>query len=407
MVDSLSKPSNPAANNQPPDSGISPLPDSPPPQDVKVDPIPLPSVPMENPIIRPPQPLSPPPPPPPPAGAKHSRFPKPVIAGISALVFLLVALGSGLYLVGKQGVGEIRKQAGDVPDGSSSGCCSNDAQCQTWFGAAFTCSLANGACQSTFQCTAGPVPGNECETDQNCVDSHGGDSSWVCQGQEGQKRCQQTSGEVCPGGTCNAFIGFKCDSLVFKDGGLQCLDNPRDFGTDEAGARNYAAGCGQTDKVCTDGNNHRQLCGGFTVYSSSCGGGQETATPTPPPGATATPTPRPTATPTPGATATPTSAVSAQCVDMTLQFSTAAGGWRNATGGEIPSPGQRVRFLATGSLTTGSFTRGAFYVNGVLHTDDVVKVDDTHFGLEYTTSAAGGNLSVGAVLFHSSQGWVD
>lgn len=114
------------------------------------------------------------------------------------------------------------------------------------------------------------------------------------------------------------------------------------------------------------------------------------------------PTLVPTVTPTPVT-------ISANCESLAGQMSDGAGGWTSKTDAEfvaVARPGDRVRFMCTGAKTGGNFTKSAFFINGILHVDDVVKLNDTQFAVEHTIGAAGA-LKVESVLLHDSKGWVD
>ena len=120
------------------------------------------------------------------------------------------------------------------------------------------------------------------------------------------------------------------------------------------------------------------------------------------PSATPTPIMIPSATPTP-------ETISANCDSLVAQMSDGAGGWITKTDVEFAAsarPGDGVRFVCTGAKTGGTFTKSAFFINGVLHTDDGVKLNDTQFAVEYTIPAAG-ELEVESVLLHDTKGWVD
>ena len=113
----------------------------------------------------------------------------------------------------------------------------------------------------------------------------------------------------------------------------------------------------------------------------------------------------PTSTPVPTTPAT----ISANCESLVGQISNGAGGWTTKTDAEFAAsarPGDGVRFVCTGHKTQGAFTKSAFFINGTLHVDDVVKLNDTQYAVEYTIPAAG-SLEIESVLLHDTKGWVD
>lgn len=124
--------------------------------------------------------------------------------------------------------------------------------------------------------------------------------------------------------------------------------------------------------------------------------------------AISTPTPTPTRTLTPTPTPTPV-IISANCSSLTPQVPNEMGGWTDKTDAEFEAevrPGDRVRFVCTGVKTQGIFIKAAFFINNILYVDDVIKLNDNQFAVEYTVAAAG-PLQVGSVLLHDNKGWVD
>ncbi len=399
------------------------LPDSPPPQEVAVDPIPpLPSkspsaanppttlgvpepkietvvkpdpplatpVPEEDPAIRPPGTLSA-------VGGKssdpyvkkHQDLPKIVIAGVVALVFLVVALGSGLYLTRQNQ--DLKTNASYCAICSGSGCeCANGTQTGN------SCQYAPPECSElgrTWQ------PDSSCTVGSSCGGGGGGGGGGTCPP---------------PDTNTGACAIYRCYGGC--SGGI-CNENRGDIGCDQA----IGSQCGQIDEECRrpDNSTYWRLKDGQLNCGGSCSGSptlppEPTATPRPTstPQPTATPTPRPpTVTPTsipPSATPTPET-ISANCDSLVPQMSDGAGGWITKTDVEFASqarPGDGVRFVCTGAKTGGTFTKSAFFINGVLHTDDGVKLNDTQFAVEYTIPAAG-ELEVESVLLHDTKGWVD
>jgi len=125
----------------------------------------------------------------------------------------------------------------------------------------------------------GPGPGVSCKAaGQTC--NNDCCSGLVCQnGIDGTSRCEQPSGEVCPGGgVCgNQHIAFRCTG----DFGSEC--NSGSPGVQIATVSSFdeglafIAGCGQVDQVCSGGSKDRQLCGNFRIVKDNC-----TTTPPPP-----------------------------------------------------------------------------------------------------------------------------
>ena len=430
------------------------LPDSPPPQEVAVDPIPplpsmsssaanppskfgvpepkvetviapappkpvekpvtppAPSVPEENPAIHPPgaqsavgnKPGDP-------YVKKHHGLPKVTIAGIASLAFLVVALGSGLYLTRqKQDLQTLAEGCYCVDDGSCASGestipnidCDNNrngqgtACCGGSGGGRPTDSPPSQGCQ--------PYDGSDCGGNNQgfctrCPDGAGGRTEYYC-----------NSPNVGSGGGCRAPSGGEGGG-----GGSVPTDSPRRVrvsyfcSTCQPGGicqENFTMGngglgnpCSQVDECDSNGQN----CYGIQWCASSCsgggGGGGGGGGPTTPP---EQPTQPPIATPTPVT-------ISANCESLVGQISNGAGGWTTKTDAEFAAsarPGDGVRFVCTGHKTQGAFTKSAFFINNILHVDDVVKLNENQFAVEYTIPAAG-SLEVESVLLHDTKGWVD
>ena len=149
---------------------------------------------------------------------------------------------------------------GDNPNDGGYGCNCND-------GTTLGPSLNPGTCGGGGggQC-AGAL--DSCENTSCC-------DGLVCQGTSGSRRCEDPGDEdQCPGGTCSGYISFSCSQLTNG----QCLENPVDGNNP-----GHAGGCGQIDQVCVGGTRNRQLCGDFTIFNSSCGGGSNPPPTNPPP----------------------------------------------------------------------------------------------------------------------------
>ncbi len=314
-------------------TGVTPAPIAIPPADLPASP-PIP--PPDTPEIKPPEvlqtttfgavPTEPPketPPAPSPASPpKKGGGGRGVL--LAGLLILLVALPIGVYYVSRQQqqLAEIRSKAA-VPAGNN--CCGDSTYangkggvcttpddwnagfyacasrgCQSCRGEAAVCgnkqcesgetqTTCPADCTSTGQVpTATPTPRGatpppcagplqSCETRSCCTGQN-----LVCQGVAGSRVCQVTTPGQCPGGSCTGYIGFKCN--VLANG--QCRENPKVF-TSAGAAASYAGTCGQVDQVCVGGSRENQLCGDFSIFSSSCGSGGPTSTPRP----TSTPTP--------------------------------------------------------------------------------------------------------------------
>ena len=326
-----------------------------------------PSVPQENPTIRAPGTSSV-------VGdklgdpyvKKHHGLPKTIIAGVVALVFLVIALGGGLYLTRQ------KQQVKILAD-------------NCW------CSSTEDSCNGCGT--------NSCIPNIDCDGNHNGQGTACC----GSSPTSTPGGPTPTPDTSKHFITFTCDRCA-SDRRCQTPDigiNPR-----------YSIGaapgsCAQVDECESPGDSN---CTVVSLCDQSCSGIQLTSTP----GPTSTPTPImiPSATPTPimipSATPTPET-ISANCDSLVAQMSDGAGGWITKTDVEFAAsarPGDGVRFVCTGAKTGGTFTKSAFFINGVLHTDDGVKLNDTQFAVEYTIPAAG-ELEVESVLLHDTKGWVD
>lgn len=383
----------------------------------------------EDPTTRPPKPV---------AAASdavtppHSGKPKPLFAAIIALLLLIAALGGGLYLVGQQGVGEIRRAAACPSAGTCTYFSCDQKLVYTGRGPENNCERTqeSGFCQNNYPasnpcgvleavCGDGVCAGeneiNSCPQDcgapaATATTSAGGGSSYDCRYENNGTTVSVT------GGDCGQYIFrallYQCDGRNEGDYD-RCQPGTPGYGEtlrDEHGATSVSIGSPtcqkrqQADLIVVDrpndGLDDNELPGTprianyiIKVNSDSC----------------SSPTTAPT--PTPVSTATPTEVqVVAQCMNVTAQTKDATGNWVNVPGNNLPSrakAGDRVRFVAQGSTNSGSFTQGAFFINGTLNTEDVTKIDATHFAVEYTIPASGGNLKVEAVLLHNSKGWVD
>ena len=352
-----------------------------------------PSVPQENPTIRAPgtssvveDKLGDP------YVKKHHGSPKTIIAGIVGLVLLIAILGGGLYLTRQKQ--DLATNASYCAICSGSGCeCDNGTQTGN------SCQYAPPECSELGR-TWQPDSIN-CSAGSSCGGGGGGGSGGTC---------------PAPDTNTGACAIYRCYGGC--SGGI-CNENRGDIGCDQA----IGSQCGQIDEECrrNDGSTYWRLKDGQLNCSGICSG-----SPTLPPELTATPgptsTPRPTATPTPimipsatptpimipSATPTPET-ISANCDSLVAQMSDGAGGWITKTDVEFAAqarPEDEVRFVCTGAKTSGIFTQSAFFINGILHTDDTVKLNDTQFAVEYTILSAG-ELEVESVLLHDTKGWVD
>ncbi len=185
--------------------------------------------------------------------------------------------------------GRKRLSVGEPSHGGFVGC-SGTLNC--FCGAAYNTKSSYSSSDGNVQCytdvgndscggggTGGSCSGalQSCEGGATCC------SGFVCQGTMGSRKCQDAGkpkDQFCPGAVCGGtggWIGFRCDHLTNG----QCLDNPQTF-NDYGSAAAYAGSCGQADEVCNGGSNNRNLCGGFTVFSSGCSG-PPVSSPTPPP----------------------------------------------------------------------------------------------------------------------------
>jgi hypothetical protein len=167
--------------------------------------------------------------------ANNSRRIAIIVMSILTVVLGVVAIVLGL-----------RIQQSQAPDDSSAASGSSSTTTTT--------TTSTSSSSSGGQCAGG---GASCESQSCC-------GGLVCQGIEGSRRCEDPGTEdQCPGGgTCTAYISFKCNNLTNG----QCLENPINGNNPS-----YAAGCGQIDQVCAGGTRDRQLCGNFTIYNSTCG----------------------------------------------------------------------------------------------------------------------------------------
>lgn len=347
-----------------------------------------------------------------------------LVAGMLAFILVGTAIAGGVFLTKQGGVGELRRRAAEICTSSSvpTGNCEDcgwDNQGQCGVGVSDTCNCNppnNDPCDLNFEpngaggCRVAtaptPTPGEGTGTSgcyeirnkaaDNCSDMFGFEDKQCWPVTDATKcycpvACIVTWINHCATvpGECFGRV-HTCDGNYV--GGNSCNNNAGPV--INAGEQICAApACGKTvqaDISCTSGQNSYD-----SVYGGVC-----TSVPSP------TPTPpietNPTATPPPGTLA-------AQCVNVVAQKQTGAA-WNDVALTALRA-GDRVRFVANGSITgpapQGSFTRGAFFINGTLHESDVTTIDTTHFAVEYTVPSAGGALNVGAVLYHSTLGWVD
>ena len=96
--------------------------------------------------------------------------------------------------------------------------------------------------------------------------------------------------------------------------------------------------------------------------------------------------------------------VIAQCANIIAQKQDGNGIWQTINPAADAHPGDLVRFVVSGSLNSGSFTEAAFFINNGRAIFDTVP--DDGLSVDYTV-ATSGQLTVGAVLYHNTKGWVD
>lgn len=110
----------------------------------------------------------------------------------------------------------------------------------------------------------------------------------------------------------------------------------------------------------------------------------------------------------PGSSPTPVT-ISANCQSLVGQTKDNAGAWVDRTDAVfvgLARPGDQVRFVCTGHKTQGNFTKAAFFINNILHVDDVVKLSADKYAVPYTIPLSGVlTLKVEAVLLHDTEGW--
>lgn len=327
-----------------------------------------------------------------------------VIATLFGLLLLVGGVSVGAILV-QQNQQSAQHAAGTVPDGQSSGCCSNTSQCQGWFGSASVCGSGNnGACQSGNQCVGSSncTPTHQC-TNNDCGVSNG--CGQTCNGGCGTSSCGGNNQACCTGQQNACNTGFHCvqssqtcvsDSSSSVCGalnqacctgqqnacvsGLSCFTNPANPSnptcvsqTNGGGGSNwsYAGNCINV----TSGTVQVQTFTGPSCPTTqnpqgTATQGTGTYCPTPAQGScqqldvvgsgqgvcscnTTTSTPNPTPTATPG--------ISAVCTNVAAYDTN----WNPLTQTQLDAlkPGNVVRFGVIGT-TTGSFDMAKFTVNG-------------------------------------------
>lgn len=165
-------------------------------------------------------------------------------------------------------------------------CCSSSPRCP----GSLTC--IQGVCRNPIA-TQAPNPTNCSIAGDTCSDSNKCCNGLVCQGEVGNKKCEQpaTAPDAQCGGTpgsCGRLIAFHCNG-DFQSGtpGSGCFENPKYIENNDAAgwaeARAHVAGCGQIDVVCKSGPNQNNLCGDFEITKTNCAPIQSTPVPTNPP----------------------------------------------------------------------------------------------------------------------------
>lgn len=516
MTDQL--PNNSAVSSSPPQANSSVLPDAPPPQDIAVDPIPLPSsspanlvnpspssvsppiqpemmaevvveqqipqqeaisvvteVPEETKVEEPPEPGNPVPeedpstirPPEQQAdrlsGAssqQNKRISKKIVAGITSLVFLISGLSVGIYFNSQNfGILDSRRYAADNMCNVSRTCTLDSEWQQGWIDAHQTENQgavpvrdeytnvkddqsSETGIQSEIIRRAGEIgtgdPGAGNRTGETITVSGGATSN--------PTPTTAVSGGgggllACPPNQCirdgSGIAGHRCNST-----GTGWADpfycDMGDNGSTPVNGKINTCGCWNGDKA---GESGPYLCwvknaatnelisqNGQTITKDGCAGGPSpnvVVTTVPNPTATTkpgSPSPTPTTKPgggggggggneptaPPGSSPTPVT-ISANCQSLVGQTKDNAGVWVDRTDAEFigyARAGDQVRFVCTGHKTQGNFTKAAFFINSILHVDDVIKLATDKYAVPFTIPASGG-LEVEAVLLHDSKGWVD
>ncbi len=141
-----------------------------------------------------------------------------------------------------------------IPNGPSSGCCSNNTECASWFGSGSTCTNSNGACGSGKQCQGGSPGGGACT--ETCRATDCGRS--ICGGKQ-----------ICNGGCDLGQTGCDNDGVCESNRNENTSNCPNDCkttgptgnpGTVDA-SKCYPGGL--TSKACQSGNTIGSACTGF------------------------------------------------------------------------------------------------------------------------------------------------
>ncbi len=186
----------------------------------------------------------------------------------AAALGLVVVVGgvlAGVNLMGQSGVGDTRKQASSLD-----GCCTSDSECVSWYGQGSTCTNANGACASGWQCVGGDP--NICN--ETCGPNDCGRT--ICAGTSAEQVCNAG----CQGGGGGGGNGGAqtCDpnnppwTSTGKVAGEQCCGG----GALECSSGQCSANVGEVG-VCLDENgscgNNEYFCGGCI---NACRSGSQT-----------------------------------------------------------------------------------------------------------------------------------
>lgn len=394
---------------------------------------------------------------------EHNKISQKIIAGITGLVFLISGLSVGIYFNSQNfGVLDSRRYAADnMCNVDPSRDCGSDPKEweKGWIDARKkenegAIPVQNEYTNADDDQNKNPQDGVQAEIIRRAGETGVGDpgagnrtgefvttSGGAASNPTPTTVAGSSSGKICPPNQClrkDLNIGLINNGRMCNDAGTgfsgDC--NMGDDGLTPVDGKINTCGCWNGEKP---GESGPYLCWaknpvtnelleqhGQIITKEGCAGGPSpniVVTTVPNPTATirpGSPSPTPTTKPgggggggneptvPPGSSPTPVT-ISANCQSLVGQTKDNAGAWVDRTDTEFigyARAGDQVRFVCTGHKTQGNFTKAAFFINNILHVDDVIKLSADKYAVPYTIPLSGVlTLKVEAVLLHDTEGW--